>query len=541
MKALIVAAAVLGLAMSALAAAPKPAPTPEELAKKAAEVDKRMQDELKKVEEALASVKAADVAKPRKVLVFTLCRGFKHDSIPLGTKTLELMGKKTGAFSIVASDDPNVFDADNLKQFDAVVMNNTTGTLFDSPALKKSLADFVKEGKGLCGIHAACDCFYNWAEYGDMMGGFFAGHPFSKIVVKNEDPKSPINAAFKGEGFEITDEMYTFKAPYSREKLRILLSIDMEKTKLEPDPKREGFKKGENRDDHDYAISWIREYGKGRVFYCSFGHQHQIFWTPAILQHYLDGIQYAIGDLKADATPSAKPKTGAAHGGAVRGLAGADKPEAKAATPTYKVGEWSDLFNGKDLTGWQTKEGAWKIEDGALVAQPKGTDIWTTTRFGDFELELEFRHDPDQKGGNSGVFLRCDKISNWLHTSFEIQVLNNYGKADVGKHDCGALYDCLAPSKNGLTKQGEWQKFHFTFKGNLLMIELNGQKIIDCNLDDWKEARKNPDGSPNKFNIAYKDMAKDGLVGLQYHGDPIMYRNIKIKPLSEPKAPEAKK
>jgi type 1 glutamine amidotransferase len=137
-----------------------------------------------------------------------------------------------------------------------------------------------------------------------MMGGFFAGHPFGKIKVRNDDPKSPINAAFKGEGFDIQDEMYTFREPYSREKQRVLLSIDI--STLQDDPAKPGCKKGENRQDHDYAISWIREQGKGRVFYCSFGHQHQIWWTPTILQHYLDGMQYSLGDLTADATPSVK-------------------------------------------------------------------------------------------------------------------------------------------------------------------------------------------------------------------------------------------
>ncbi len=140
-----------------------------------------------------------------------------------------------------------------------------------------------------------------------MMGGYFQGHPFYDIVVKNDDPKSPINAAFKGEGFAIRDEMYTFREPYSRQKLHLLLSIDMAKTKLADDPAKPGFKKGENRPDHDYAISWLKEQGRGRVFYCSFGHEHNIFWKTPILQHYLAGLQYALGDLQADATPSVRP------------------------------------------------------------------------------------------------------------------------------------------------------------------------------------------------------------------------------------------
>lgn len=268
-----------------------------------------------KVEAAAPAKATVQPAKPRKVLVFTLTKGFYHDVIPIGAKAIEIIGKKTGAWETVISDDIAMFEPGTLSQFDAVMMMSNTGKdLFSGKGaeaearLKKSLLDFVASGKGIAGSHAATDCFYEkWPEYGQMMGGYFAGHPFYDIAVKNEAPNHPINAAFKGQGFKIRDEMYTFRAPYTRENLRILLSIDLANSeKIKDDPKKPGFKEKENRDDHDYAISWVREWGQGRVFYCSFGHFHDIFWNPAILQHYLDGMQYALGDLKADATPSAK-------------------------------------------------------------------------------------------------------------------------------------------------------------------------------------------------------------------------------------------
>jgi hypothetical protein len=299
---------VLGGLSTGLSAANKPSPSQEEVAR---------------ITQAMPDKAPVAPKKARKLLVFTLTRGFPHSSVPVAAKALEIMGQKTGAFEAVVSNDIAMFEPQKLQQFDAVVMDNTTGDLFApttknptpeeqkagrerSDRLRKSLLDFVQGGKGLVGIHAATDCFYNWKEYGEMMGGYFNGHPFRKIVVKNDDPQSPINAAFNGEGFSIEDEMYTFKAPYSREKLRILLSIDMQKTQLPDDLKRPGFKKDENRDDHDYAISWIKQHGQGRVFYCSFGHEHNIFWKTPILQHFLAGVQYALGDLQADATPSAK-------------------------------------------------------------------------------------------------------------------------------------------------------------------------------------------------------------------------------------------
>ena len=110
-------------------------------------------------------------------------------------------------------------------------------------------------------------------------------------------PNSPINAAFGGKGFEITDEIYVFRAdtalPTDR---RYLLTLD--ETKMDT-------AKGK-RTDGRYPISWIANYGKGHTFYCSLGHNDFIYWNPAILKHYLAGIQFALGDLDADATPASK-------------------------------------------------------------------------------------------------------------------------------------------------------------------------------------------------------------------------------------------
>ena len=251
--------------------------------------------------------------KPRKVLVFTLATGFVHSSIPVGAKLFELMGEKTGAWETTVSNSPDVFEADSLNKFDAVILESTTGELFGVPKnerdlnklapeekekqlrLRKNLLDFVSGGKGLVGIHAAGDCSYGWHEYGEMIGGYFNGHPWGKINVRIDDPKSPLTAQFEGKPFDFSDEIYTYKDTYTREKLHILLSVDIEKS---------GIKSGENRKDHDYGVAWIREYGKGRVFYTLFGHREETYMNPMTVKFFLSGIQYALGDLKADATPS---------------------------------------------------------------------------------------------------------------------------------------------------------------------------------------------------------------------------------------------
>jgi hypothetical protein len=146
------------------------------------------------------------------------------------------------------------------------------------------------------GIHAAADSSYRWKEYGTLLGGQFNGHPWGHIVMRIEDPMNPVNAAFNSKPFEISDEIYTFKDTYSRERQHILTSIDLAASKID---------KGFNRPaDNDYAVSWLNTYGQGRVFYCSLGHAEATYWNPVVLRHYLAGLQFALGDLEADAKPS---------------------------------------------------------------------------------------------------------------------------------------------------------------------------------------------------------------------------------------------
>jgi len=258
--------------------------------------------ELQQIEAALPQKATARPAKPRKLFIFTRTEGFTHSSIMYAARAVEMMGRKTGAFRSVISDDMAMFDPDTIGQFDAIFFDNTTGLKFmdenKKPDLKRrqALLDFVDGGKGVIGNHGAVDNFRQWPEGAALIGAIFAGHPWGHVPVKLDDPEHPLLKVFGGKGFWIKDEMYKMGGPYSREKLRVLLSFDM--GKLPNDAK--------GREDKDNAVAWIQQVGKGRVFYCSLGHAHNIFWNETILQFYLDGIQYALGDLKADATPSAK-------------------------------------------------------------------------------------------------------------------------------------------------------------------------------------------------------------------------------------------
>jgi len=273
--------------------------------------------ERKRMENAIPEKAPAAAKRARKLLIFNLDikdgvvrQG--HTSIPYGNLAIEMMGRKTKAYETVVSSDIAMFRLENIRQFDAICFNNTTGVLFEDSELKKSLLDFISGGKGFIGIHAAAATFVQWPKYdqwpefGEMLGGYEnGGHPWKYnewITIKPEEPDHPLNAAFKGKGLRISDEVFQFQKPYSRDKLRVLLSIDMDKTEII---------KGrqiwpERKKDKDFAVSWIRGYGKGRVFYCFLGHNPQTFWNPTILQHYLAGIQFALGDLLADTTPSNK-------------------------------------------------------------------------------------------------------------------------------------------------------------------------------------------------------------------------------------------
>ncbi len=112
-----------------------------------------------------------------------------------------------------------------------------------------------------------------------------------------------------------------------------------------------------------------------------------------------------------------------------------------------------------------------------------------------------------------------------------VQVLDSYGKDGLGKHDCGGIFDVLAPSANTVKRPGEWNRMTITAKANKVNVALNGREGVDMDLDLWTEAHKNPDGTRNKFDVAYKDLPRIGHFGFQDHGLDVWYRNVRIKEL----------
>ena len=292
-----------------------PGPTPAELREakiKARKVRAPSKQELKQMEAAAPARPPARPAKPRRVLVWG--HSWTHTPNVFAEEALKILGKKSGAFEAVVSDDPRLLLGDRLPRFDALVMNNIherdpflpedygrrtkagqeAAQKFDR-AVKQSILEYVENGRGIVGTHAATAALQNWPQYGQMMGGFYGGHIDQDVVIKLDDPGHPVNVCFRGEPYKIRDEIYIFREPYSRANLRVLLSLDLGRMK---DPGK--------RPDKDYAVSWVRKHGQGRVFYTTLGHYEQTYLNPLFLRHLLAGVQFALGDLPANATPNAK-------------------------------------------------------------------------------------------------------------------------------------------------------------------------------------------------------------------------------------------
>lgn len=264
-----------------------------------------------------APEKPTVAAPKRKLLVFSRFTGFDHKVIPHVDRTLEIVGAKSGAFDVTVSVDLESLTPENLAGYDVLVLNNNCSKgprrdlLLDiletdakyqglsqaereakAKAIEQSMLDFVAHGKGLVVIHGAPTLLNNSAKFTEMVGGAFFYHPPNQeVTLHTVDANHPLVAAFRGkEPFIHRDEPYCFNGPYEKLDFRPLLFMDTQGLR---DPKGEAGKMVR-------YVSWIKPYGKGRVFYCSPSHFPESYTSPTLLRFLLDGIQYAAGDLKCD-------------------------------------------------------------------------------------------------------------------------------------------------------------------------------------------------------------------------------------------------
>jgi len=197
-------------------------------------------------------------------------------------------------------------------------------------------------------------------------------------------------------------------------------------------------------------------------------------------------------------------------------------------TEQEKKDGWILLFDGKSGDGWTNLKPA-NIEDGAINPFKSGNYVtFSKERYGDFTLSCDVKV---SAGCNSGIFIRTGEAKDPVQTGIEIQVLDSAGKEKPGKHDSGAIYDLVAPTKNPMKPAGEWNRMEITCAKNKITVSLNGEPIAEMDLDQWTEAGKGPDGAANKFKKALKDFPREGHLGFQDHGKPAWFKNIKLKKL----------
>lgn len=234
--------------------------------------------------------------KKTRVMIFVYSAGYEHQVAKADASGLSYVEKcwqqwaeDDPRFEVVISRDPNWFTSKNLADVDAVFFY-TTGELPIPEEGKQAFQQFVENGGGFVGAHCATDTFYKWEWYGNMISGYFDGHPWNAhatVGVKVDDPDHCSTEHFPKDGFIITDEIYQMKDPYSRDRQHLLLSLDTEKSDMTLG--------GIRRTDNDFGISWTRKQGKGRVFYSSLGHRQDVWAHPAYRKHMVEGMLWAAG------------------------------------------------------------------------------------------------------------------------------------------------------------------------------------------------------------------------------------------------------
>jgi type 1 glutamine amidotransferase len=255
---------------------------------------------------------------PKKILLFSLHTGFEHWVIPHTEEVFKILGSKSKGFVLTASKDIHQFEKESLANYDAIVLNNTcskpdhrhlfwdqlraestgdsAGVMAKAQELESNLIEFVGKGGGLLLLHGGITTLNNSSKFSDLVGASFDYHPpQQQIQVKLENPNHPLVAAFPQEGFSHVDEPYFYKNAYSKFNFTPLLYFD--NAQIQSQRANQELKSGKT------YVAWIRSEGKGKVMYIAPSHNAQSFENPALLQFFLDGLQYVVGDVNCDETP----------------------------------------------------------------------------------------------------------------------------------------------------------------------------------------------------------------------------------------------
>jgi len=420
-------------------------------------------------------------AQPKRVLVVSVTKEFRHDVIPAANEMLGQLAQSSGKFTVdYVKDEKDMaaqMTADALSKYDGVVFNNTSGML-PLPD-RDAFIQWVQSGKGFVGLHAATDTLKDFAPYVEMIGAKFKTHgPQVEVEVINQDPKHPAGRPF-GASFKIHDEIYQF-SDFHRNTVRGLLTMDKHPNAGVPG---------------DYPVAWCKNFGQGRVFYTSLGHRTDVIQRAEVQQHVLGGILWSLGLEKGSGTPqSARARL--------------SKQEAQ---DGFKL-----LFNGEDLTGWKLRNpdgrASWTAQNRMLVNEvtdkEHGTDLVTEEKFWNFTVRYEFMV---PKGANSGFYLRG---------RYEIQIMDDGDAKQPTRSSNGALYNFAAPAQFASRKAGEWQQVEATIQDNRVTVLLNDVKIHDNVQVD------RPTGGELDNKVK-----EPGPIFVQGDHGSIAFRNMRIKVL----------
>ena len=224
----------------------------------------------------------------KRLLYLTQSCGYRHEILPYSQEVMGRIGRESGAFEATCTDDAGTVDWNDLTGYQAIAFC-TTGELPIPQEGRENLLRWVREGGAFIGIHNATDTLYQWEPYGEMIGGYFNGHPWHQevgILVEDRDHPSTRHL---GESFRIHDEIYTHR-DWSRDRTHVLMRLDMETV--------DASKAAGKRDDGDVAMAWCHPFGSGRVFYTALGHGMPTWSDERFHRHLLGGIQWAMGDAR---------------------------------------------------------------------------------------------------------------------------------------------------------------------------------------------------------------------------------------------------
>jgi len=243
----------------------------------------------------MAVAALGDPSTPRRVLVVTVTKGYRHDSIQVAEPLLADIAAKDGGFEVdyARTDDDLAakMTPAALAGYAAVVFANTTG---DLPLPDKdAFIEWVGAGHAFVGMHAATDTFHNYPPYIEMVGGEFENHreqvPCRCLVADTSHPTT----AHIGSHVDIPlEEMYLIKN-YGQGKVHLLVYMDRH-----PNDGNAGF----------YPLSWCRPFGQGRVWYTGLGHRDDVWTAPWFVEHIHQGVRWALGFTDGDDTPSPQPE-----------------------------------------------------------------------------------------------------------------------------------------------------------------------------------------------------------------------------------------